>query len=641
MCLTFTGFAFVVAMVLLGYRLGHVHDNPYQSNLTFWTFDPGQKIQGGFISDYHLQVGVLVDALSVVMLAVVALLSFVVQLYATGFMRRDDGYTRHFTTTALATFAMLALVASTNLFQLWVFSAVLGACLFVLSGHWWQRPEAASAARRMLLFSVIGDTALLAAIVFLFAKVSSYVGSLPFAPGQPVNDPYNFLTLQRVWPALLGGHVQGSGSKTLVILALLVLLAAVAKSALLPLHTWVRGVFAEAPAPVTALAGTVTVTAGGAYLVARMYPLFLAAPHIMTVVALLGAATALGGALVAWAQRDIRDILAWSTVSQMGLVFAALGAGAYSAGMFQLITHAWAKAALVLAAASLVTAYRTTDVGEISGAWTRMRTTSVGLLAGAAASAGVVVLGGFWSLSAITGGLLDNRFPNAGHLGGATRALVLIAVVAAVFVGAIVPLRMVFTVVRGELPKRRGFQPQRVREAGGRMTVPITLLAVLSTAGGLMGIPKLRASFGNFVFFGAVPPKGTNELLGLVITLVVALAGAGVAWLLASGQRTAPSLGRFGAALESGLRVDEAYTWVVERALLRPAPLLDTIDSKATAYVADDLGGAVAAAADAGRRWQLGRLDAVTLSAVAGVAVLGGAVVLGATGHLPWLGGTH
>jgi len=636
-CVTFTGFAFVVSLVLLGYRLGHIHANPYLSNLTFWTFDPGQRVQGTFISDYHLQIGVLVDSLSVVMLSVVSLVSLLVQVYATGFLRRDDGYTRHFTALALATFAMLALVASTNLFDLWIFWEVLGAIFYVLVGHWWQRPEAAAAARRMFLITRIGDLGLLGALVFIWAKLSAYTAALPFAAGQPVNDPYGWFTEQKAWPALLAGKVHGSGPRTLIVVALLVLLAAVAKSALLPLHTWLRGVFEEAPAPVTALLSTVTLTAAGAFLVARMYPLFQAAPHMLTVMALFGAATAVVGALVALAQRDIARILSWSTVSHLGLVFVALGVGAYSAAMFQLIAHAWFKAVLVLAAASLVAAYRTTDSHEISGAWSRMRTTSLGLLAGAAGSAGVVLLAGFWSVSAVTGGVIDN----GGRLGGVPRALVLIAVIATMLAGAVYPMRMFFRVALGELPKRRGFQPQRVREPGGRMTGPIAILAVLAVVGGFMGLPRVRASFFNFVYAGTAPQSQDGLLAGLAVTAVVGLLGLAVAWMLHTRQLRLPHLGRLGAAFAHELRIDEAYTWAVERALVRTAPLVGRVDHEAEHRVFDPVGGGVAAAAEAGRGWQIGRVDAVTLSAVAGVVVVAGAVVLGATGHLPWLGGTR
>jgi len=641
-CVAFTGFALVVSLVLLGYRLGHVHDNPYVSTITFWTFDPGQKIQGGFISDFHLQIGVAVDALSAVMLALVSFVSLMVQVYATGFMRRDDGYTRHFTTLALATFAMLALVASPNLFALWVFWEVLGGCFYLLVGHWWQRPEAARAARRMFLITRVGDLALLLALVVLYDKLAAHVASLPAAPGQPVNDPYNFFTLQREWPALMAGHVTGSGPRTAVLLALLVLLAALAKTALVPFHTWLVGLFEEAPAPVVALASTVTMTAAGVYLVARMYPLFLAAPHVMTVMALLGAVAAVVGAVVALAQTDIRRLLAWSTTSQMGLVFVALGAGAYGAGIFQLVTHAFSKAVLVLAAASLVSAYRTTEIAEMGGAWRHMRTTSRALLVGAAGSAGILLLSGFWSISAITGGVLHNTFPNHGHVGAVVQAILVAAVAVTVVLGAIYPLRMFFTVALGELPRRRGFQPQRVREPGRRMSAPVSILAVLAAVGGLIGIPQVRVTFAHFVVAGAAPQgDSASSYIGLAITAGLALAGAAVAWLLRAGQLKVPSFGRLGAALAGGLHVDRAYDLAVENTVARVAPLLDRVDREVSSRVVDQLAGGVTGAADAGRRWQLGRIDVLTLSAVAGSAVVAGAVVLGATGHLPWVGATR
>jgi NADH-quinone oxidoreductase subunit L len=640
-CITFTGAAFVVAMVLLLYRLVHVRDNPYQSLLTFWTFDPGTKLQGGFISDFHAQIGVLVDGLSTVMMAVVSFVSLLVQVYATGFMRRDDGYTRHFTTLALATFAMLALVASPNLFALWVFWEVLGACFFVLVGHWWQRPEAASAARRMFLITRVGDLALLLALVFLFSKLAAHVAQIPAAPGQTAGDPFNFFVLEREWPAVMGGHVNGSGPRTLILLALLVLLAALAKSALMPLHTWLRGVFEEAPAPVTALLSTVTMSAAGVYLVARMYPLFLAAPHVLTVVALFGAVTAVVGAAVALAQNDIRRLLAWSTTSQFGLMFVALGVGASGAAIFQLVAHAWFKGVLILAAAGLVTAYRTTDIREMGGAWQAMRTTSRALLVGAASASGVVLLAGFWSVSSITAGVLNNQFPNGGHVSSAAKVLLIAAVAVTTVIGAIYPMRMFFTTALGELPRRRGFQPQRVRELGRRITAPMVVLAVLAAVGGFMGIPGIRASFAHYVYAGPVSGAEGSAAPGLAITAGLALLGANIAWALHRGTIKVPSLGRAGAAIAEGLHLDTAYDWVVQHTLLRGAPLVSRVDTVVGDVVLEEIAAGVETAAETGRRWQLGRVDAVTLSALAGVVVIAGAVVLGATGHLPGVGATR
>jgi NADH-quinone oxidoreductase subunit L len=372
-----------------------------------------------------------------------------------------------------------------------------------------------------------------------------------------------------------------------------------------------------------------------------MYPLFQAAPHVLTVMALLGALSAVVGALVALAQTDIRRLLAWSTVSQMGLVFVAFGTGAYSAGLFQLMVHAFAKGAMVLAAATIVAAYRTTDIREISGAWGRMRTSSLALLAGAASSAGVVVLGGFWSISAVTAGVLRNTFPNHGHIDAVAKALVVAAVLLTVVLGAIYPLRMFFAMALGELPRRRGFQPQRVREAGGRTSAPVVLLGAMAAVGGLIGIPQVRVTFAHYVFAGTAPQGESYGFVALAITAGLALLGVAIAWLLHTGQMKAPRFGTAGDALADGLYVDRAYDWVVENALLRSAPLVARADRETAHRVVDELGNGVAAAAEAGRRWQVGRVDAVTLSAVAGTVIVAGAVVLGATGHLPWLGATR
>jgi NADH-quinone oxidoreductase subunit L len=640
-CITFTAATFVLAMVLLLYRVAHVKDNPYQAVITFWTFDPGTKLQGGFISDFHANIGVLVDNLSATMMAVISLVSLLVQVHATGFMRRDEGYTRHFAGMVMATFAMLALVASPNLFGLWVFWEVLGVCFYVLVSHWWDRPEAAAAARRMFLITRIGDLALLLGLVFLFAKFAASVAQLPAAAGQAAGDPFNFFVLEKQFSLAIAGHVAGTGPRTLIVLALLVLLAAAAKSALMPLHTWTARVFEEAPAPVTALLSTVTLSAAGVYLVARMYPLFEVAPHVAGVMAVFGGLTAVIAAVVALAQHDIRRLLAWSTTSQLGLVFAALGAGAYSAGIFQLITHAWSKAALVLAAGSLVAAYRTTDIREMSGAWQHMKTTSRALLAASAGAAAVVLLAGFWSLGSILAGVLRNQFPNGAHVAGWIKALLIVCVALTALLGAIAPLRMFFATSLGELPRRRGFQPQRVRELGARVTRPTAVFAGLAALGGFMGIPGVRASFGHFVFAGSTNGADDNALAGLVVVGVLALIGAGVAWAVHSGSLKVRVRGRTGRLVADGLRLDAAYDWAVENTVLRAAPVVHTVDEVVRDRVLDEVGEVVDVTAEAGRRWQIGRVDAVTVSAFAGVVLFAGAVVLGATGHLPFTGATR
>jgi NADH-quinone oxidoreductase subunit L len=321
-------------------------------------------------------------------------------------------------------------------------------------------------------------------------------------------------------------------------------------------------------------------------------------------------------------------------------MFVALGVGASGAAIFQLVAHAWFKGVLILAAGSLVAAYRTTDLREMGGAWQAMRTTSRAMLVGAASAAGVVLLAGFWSLSSITAGVLRNEFPNHGHVSSAVQAVLIVCVALTILLGAIAPLRMFFRAALGELPKRRGFQPQRVRELGRRVTGPTAVLAVLAGLGGFMGIPGVRASITNFVYSGRPPGTG-SAVPGLAITLVLAALGANIAWALHRGTIKVPDMGRAGAAIAAGLHVDAAYDWVVQRAVIRPAPLVGTVDAVVGHTVLDELGEGVAVAAETGRRWQLGRVDAVTMSAFVGAALVAGLIVLGATGHLPGVGATR
>jgi NADH-quinone oxidoreductase subunit L len=376
------------------------------------------------------------------------------------------------------------------------------------------------------------------------------------------------------------------------------------------------------------------------YLVVRMYPLFLAAPHVITVLALFGAVTAVVGAVVALAQTDIRRLLAWSATSQFGLMFVALGVGASGAAILQLVAHAWFGCVLVLVAGSLVAAYRTSDIREMGGALGAMRTSSRALLVGAASAAGVVLLAGFWSLSSITAGVLRNQLPNGGHVGGAAQAVLIVAVALTVLLGAIYPLRLFFTTALGEMPKRRGFQPQRVRELGSRVTGPVAIFAVMAAVGGFIGIPGIRASIFNYAY--AVAPQGTGSVVpGFVITAVLALLGANLAWASHRGTLKVPSLGRAGALIAEGLHVDAAYDWVVQRVVARPAPVVSTVDHIVGDVVLDELAASVDTAAETARRWQIGRVDVITVSAFAGAALFAGLVVLGATGHLPGTGATR
>ena len=643
-----TATSLALSLLVLGMRLRHTGDGPYQALITFWTYQPTHNPGLGAVGtvlDFHPQMGVLVDGLSAAVMPMVALVSLLVQIHSVGYMRGDAAYRRFFALIALFTFFMLGLVASPNLFQTYFMWEGVGLCSYLLIGHWWHKPEAAAAAKKAFLVTRIGDIGLLLGIVINYAKFAPDVANRPPVPGQDVNDPFSFTLLADEWHRAHLGLVSGVGSRTLVIVAVLVLIGAIGKSAQLPLHTWLPDAM-EGPTPISALIHAATMVAAGAYLVARTYPLFEEAPHVLTAVALLGGATALFGAVVACAHNDIKRIIAYSTISHLGLMFLALGVGAFGAAVFHLLSHAWFKALLFLAAGNVIRAYGTQDIREMGGIWQRMRTTSWSMLIGVCSAAGIVLFAGFWSKDAIVAGVLRNQFPNGGHVARLTQVVLVVVVVAVSLLGAVYPFRMFFTAFLGSPVRRRGFQPERVRESPASMRVPVVLLAVLSAVFGFVGIEGARVSFGRLVYAGSGPQDLGFGYTGAALGGSIALLGVGVAWVFwarpsAAALRLRARAAGFGRLAADGFRIDDAYAWAVRRLVLRPATYTERVDQGITDAVAE---AAVEAVADTGaelRRLQTGRLQAYTLGAAAGVALFAAGVALAATGHLPGVGASR
>lgn len=634
-----------VSLIILVYRLGHISQNPFQSYITFFSFSPGATPSGGFISAFQPQVGVLIDGLSVALLPVVALVSVLVQVYSLAYMRRDAAVRRFFVIISVFTFAMLGLVASPNLFDSYIMWEGIGVCSFLLIGHWWHRPAAAAAAKKAFIVTRIGDMSLLLALVFTFNKLASAAAALPTPPGAAVNsannEPFNFQTMGVLWEQVTRGQVQGAGTRTLEVLAILVLVAALAKSAQLPFHVWLPD-STESPTPVTALIHATTMAGAGVFLIARMYPLFLLAPHVLSAVALIGAAGAVLGAVVALAQTDIKRLLAWTTIGHVGLMFAAFGVGAFSAGVFALFTHAWFKALLFLAAGSVIAAYGTQDIRQMGGVWQRMRMTALCVLAGCCSAGGVVLLAGFWSGGDIVSGIMRNEFPNAGHVRGVVQAVVLVAVCVALFLGAAAVFRMFFIAFAGEPRRRRGFQPGRVREPSALMLGPVVVLAVLSTVAGLVGIEGARITFGKLVYVGRADSFGFSWG-GMLLGGAVSLAGVALAWALWSARIPALTsvperLGRLRELAASGFRVDEAYTAATARLVAMVAPALPRADKEIAGAFTEGAEQAFEDLGDGVRRLQTRRIQTYGIGAFAGLLIIAAGVTLAATGHFPGVG---
>src|SRR3989442_6837156 len=327
-------------------------------------------------------VGVLVDPdLGNPMLVLVTLVSLLVQIYSLAYLadERPGPLGRYYTYQSLFVFSMLGLVLAPNFLQLFVFWELVGLCSYLLIGFYYERPAAARAAVKAFWVTKLGDVGFLVGIILLWGKTGTF----------------DFLTLFRV-PSLSPGF--------LTLVMALIYCGAVGKSAQFPLHVWLPDAM-EGPTPVSALIHAATMVTAGVYLVTRAYPLFAAAPAVLAVIAWVGAFTALLAATQALVQRDIKRVLAYSTVSQLGYMMAAAGAGAPTAGFLHLLTHGVFKALLFLAAGAVIHAVHTNDMGEMGRLAPAMPTTTIVFVVGALALAGVPPFAGFVSKEAILAGV--------------------------------------------------------------------------------------------------------------------------------------------------------------------------------------------------------------------------------------------
>ncbi|MFN2462835.1 MAG: proton-conducting transporter membrane subunit, partial [Candidatus Dormibacteria bacterium] len=309
----------VISILALVHELAHPEHVQY-----------GLGFFGDFLqfSDVHFSIGILADPLSAMMVVVVCSVSLLVQLYSLEYMRGEEGFSRYYGFLSLFTFSMLLLVLSTNYFQTYVAWELVGVCSYLLIGHYFKRPAAAAAAKKAFIVTRFGDFPFFVGVAYIFFRFHNHMGGAV---------DLDFYALAPLYHA---GLVSQAG---LFIMAMLVFSGAVGKSAQFPLHVWLPDAM-EGPTPVSALIHAATMVAAGVYLVARAYQLFAANHTSLLVVACLGALTSLMAAIWAVAQDDIKRVVAYSTLSHLGLMMFGLGVGAYSAALFHLFTHSWFKA---------------------------------------------------------------------------------------------------------------------------------------------------------------------------------------------------------------------------------------------------------------------------------------------------------
>jgi NADH-quinone oxidoreductase subunit L len=598
----FTFGSLVLSLIVLAIEIAH--PLRLERNETFLQFFTGQS---GVAAEFRLEWGVVADPLAAVWLCTVVGISLLIQIYSLSYLRREEGLVRFFCAVAFSTFAAMGLTVSTNYFEFLLFWGLLGISSYLLIAHLWRDPLAAAAARKTLLVTGIGDAALIAGIIYIFFRFHDF----------------RFSTLATSYT---GGKVGANG---LLIMALLIFAAAAARAAQFPLHVWLPDAV-EAPAPAAALICSVTMAVSGVYLVARAFPLFAASPRALMVMAVVGGFTAVVAALSALAEGSLKRLLAYATISELGLVMLALGAGAYTAGAFHLFTHAFTTALLFLGAGSILLMLRTDRLEEMGGLWRRMGLTGWTMLIGALASAGIVPLSGFWSKEAILSRMLQQN-----------NSLAVAVVVAVTFLSALYLSRMMFLVFGGETARRRRFDPDKIREPGGRMGLSMFLLAVLSAGAGIYGIPGLKNGFLAFMTYPKQPVERALSTTPVLIVIGAGVAGLLLGWILFRRRLATrlPIISPVARIFANGFYLDRGYTLAVERGLLPLSAAVGWVDRRLIDGFFDSLGASVASATRPRPFLANLRFGQLALAIFAGLLLLGLIAVAVSTPGVPKVAG--
>jgi NADH-quinone oxidoreductase subunit L len=548
------------------------------------------------------------------MLLVITGVGFLIHLYSTGYMSHDPDQRRYFTYLNLFVFSMLTLVLGGSFLTLFVGWELVGACSYLLIGFWHKDEANAAAGRKAFVVNRIGDFAFLIGMMLVWTTF----GTLSFTE-------------------VLPRAAEATGMVALAI-PLLLLIGATGKSAQVPLYVWLPDAMAG-PTPVSALIHAATMVTAGVYMIARVHPIFENAPSVMAVVAVVGAATALIAALIALVQVDIKRVLAYSTVSQLGYMFLALGAGAFSAAVFHLMTHAFFKGLLFLGAGSVMHAMEhgfehagahpealdgippEQDMRHMGGLLKRAPVTGWTFLIGGLALAGLFPLAGFWSKDEI---LLETL----AHGGAFWTSLYVVGLLTA-FLTAFYTGRQLWMVLFGA-PRSAG--AEQAAESPLNMTIPLIVLAILSIVGGL----PVLAALGAPLPAALEPVLGAHHLEGgpskLVVALVAsatALAGLALAW--ARYGRQAPDTEVMGGAatgaatkaLWGKLYVDEAYHTLFVAPFKSLAGILwRIVDDQLVDGAVNGVGRSLVGLGQRSRRWQSGLVRSYGLSILLGAALV-------------------
>ena len=498
----------------------------------------------------RLVLGVVIDPLTLSMLGLITFVALMVQVYSLGYMRGDPRLDWYYAFHALFAASMLTLVLADNFLLLYVAWELVGLCSYLLIGFWFERPAAREAAKKAFVVTRIGDVGLLIGILLLWREVGSFSMSEAFQAAQSGALSQGVIT----WAAIL------------------IFLGAAGKSAQFPFHVWLPDAM-EGPTPVSALIHAATMVVAGVYLVARVYPLFQQSDYALTVVAIVGLITALGAATIALVSTDLKRILAYSTISHLGLMMLSLGALGYTAAIFHLLAHGFSKALLFLGAGSVMHSTDELDVRNLGGLRRVMPVTAILFSIGALSLGGIPILAGFWSKDEILLAVNEHLHP------GFIVLTLLTALLSALYMA-----RAMFLVFFGSARATHS----QVHDAPLTMAGTMALLGILALLFGLITLkwpeswPGTFAGFGSLLFFQEAEAFHFEPWLGILSILLAtgAFLGAYLAYsrksIALEGMRR--SLAPILRVVENKYYVDEFYQWIVDRIVLVVASFVGFFD---------------------------------------------------------------
>jgi NADH-quinone oxidoreductase subunit L len=574
-----------------------------------WIFSGAFKVSFGF----------MIDPLTAIMLIVVTSVSLLVHIYSVGYMRGDTGYYRFFSYLNLFTFSMLTLVTANNLLQLYFGWEAVGLCSYFLIGYYFKKKSAADAGKKAFIVNRFGDFGFSLGVIMIFL----YIGSIGY------EDIFaNINSLQGRTIGILGCECD-----LITVISLLLFCGAVGKSAQIPLHVWLPDAM-EGPTPVSALIHAATMVTAGVFMVARFNPLFIQSPITMDVVAITGAVTSLFAATIALVQNDIKRIIAYSTVSQLGYMFLACGVGAFGAGIFHLFTHAYFKALLFLCAGSVMHALAgELDIQKMGGLRKYMPVTYWTFLIASVSIAGVPGLAGFFSKDEIlwlayNGGAVGKTVWLIGTVVAALTAFYSFRIIYVAFFGTF----------RGSLEQER-----HLHESPRSMTVPLMILAAGAVCAGWIGIP---AVFGgsNWISHFFEPVLGHPHVAGthaeewmvVAVSVIASLGGVFVAtlfyyWKPGIPERLKVSFHGVHTVLWNKYYVDEFYDRVIVRPVYWMAKkvFIGVTDARIIEGIVNGVPKIIGAFGEKARWLQTGYVQHYALSMVIGLFAILTLVLIG------------